>query len=288
MNSNGPPAKAAAPKPFRRVLLALLLLGSLFYLVALVTVALEQRRLIYHPRAFSSADADEAALHVRLERWTNSAGAAIGWKRPSPTQPARGRVLVAYGNASYGIGCAHYADEIQAAAAFDVFILEYPGYGDRPGSPGETSLFRAADEALPLLGTNVPVYLVGESLGSGVAAYLAGTYPDRVAGAMLLSPYNRLADVAQYQMPIFPARVLLLDRFPSEDYLKHYRGPVGVMVDGWDVVVPAKFGLRLYHGYAGPKRLWEYPRGNHISIGEPPVKFWKAVVDFWQTNALRN
>ena len=41
---------------------------------------------------------------------------------------------------------------------------------------------------MQLLGTNRPVYLVGESFGSGVAAYLAGTRPDRVAGLMLLSP----------------------------------------------------------------------------------------------------
>jgi hypothetical protein len=26
--------------------------------------------------------------------------------------------------------------------------------------------------------------------------------------------------VAQYQMPIFPAALLLVDRFPSEDYLR--------------------------------------------------------------------
>jgi pimeloyl-ACP methyl ester carboxylesterase len=288
MNPIAPPSKPASRKLLSRALSVVLLAGSIFYLIALVATAMAQRRMIYHPGVFTPADADQMALNARLERWTNTTGAAIGWKRLSPAQPAQGRVLVVYGNASVAIGCAHYADDIQSVAPFDVFILEYPGYGDRPGSPNEKSLFRAADEALPLLGTNVPVYLVGESLGSGVAAYLAGTHPDRVAGLMLLSPYNRLADVAQYQMPIFPVRLLLLDRFPSEDYLKHYHGPVGMMVDGWDVVVPAKFGLRLYHGYAGPKRLWEYPHGNHISIGEPPVKFWKSVVDFWQTNAVRN
>jgi adenosylhomocysteinase len=62
-----------------------------------------------------------------------------------------------------------------------------------------------------------------------------------------------------------------------------YHGPVGVMVDGRDQVVPEKFGLRLYNDYAGPKQLWEFPQGGHIEIAEPPEKLWKEVTEFWQT-----
>jgi pimeloyl-ACP methyl ester carboxylesterase len=205
-------------------------------------------------------------------------------KRLASQQPAAGQVLITYGNGSWTVGCAHYVDDIQSRAAFDVFILEYPGYADRAGSPSQKSIFRAADEALRLLGTNQPVYLVGESLGSGVAAYLAGTHPDRIAGIILLSPYNRLTSVAQDHMPLLPVWLLLVDRFPSEDYLRNYHGPVGIMVDGRDEVVPEEFGLRLYDRYAGPKRLWSFPDGDHISIMEPPEKFWGEVLDFWRTN----
>ncbi len=48
-----------------------------------------------------------------------------------------------------------------------------------------------------LLSTNQPIYLVGESLGTGVATYLAGTYSNKIAGVILISPFNRLTDVAQ-------------------------------------------------------------------------------------------
>ena len=76
----------------------------------------------------------------------------------------------------------------------------------------------------------------------------------------------------------------MVDRYPSQDYLRRYHGPVGIMVDGRDTVVPEKFGRRLYDGYPGPKRLWRFPEGNHISIPEPPAKFWGEVLNFWQTN----
>ena len=277
MGQSSERSKPATGKRFR---LALLICVAL-YLVACVGCASWQRRLIYYPPVFTTEQVDAFARAAKLDRWRDPAGQAVGMKRLSPTQPAEGRVLIVYGNGSCATACARYADVIQKAAALDVFILEYPGYADRAGAPSQQSLFRAADEGLRLLGTNGPVYLAGESLGTGVAAYLAGTYPERVAGAVLFAPYNRLADVAQYHVPILPVDWLLVDRFPSEDYLRRYHGPVGIFVGGKDNVVPEKFGRRLYEGYAGPKRIWEFPEANHWTVTERTPPEWKEIVDFW-------
>ena len=194
--------------------------------------------------------------------------------------------MILYGNASTATGCEHYINDIQSVAGFDVFILEYPGYEDRPGSPSQSSLFSAADEAFRMLSANRPIYLVGESLGSGVASYLAGTYSNNIAGLVLISPYNCLTDVAQNQYPLLPVRCLLMDRFPSEKYLRQYHGKVGISVDGCDTRVPEKFGLRLYNSYGGPKKLWEFRDGVHCGIGAEPPKFWREAVLFLQTNSL--
>ncbi|MBU6408967.1 MAG: alpha/beta hydrolase [Verrucomicrobia bacterium] len=258
-----------------------------FYLAACVFLFLLQRRIIYQPPVLTPAQEDQMAAAGRLDIWTNAAGDCIGVKRLSPRQPALGSVLVLHGNADDAAGAGYYADSIQMIAAFNVFIVEYPGYGDRPGTPTEASLFQAADGAFQLLDTNRPIYLVGESLGTGVAAYLAGAHLHQVAGVVLLSPFDRLADVAQYHYPIFPARWLLLDRFPSENYLRQYRGPVGMVVDGHDDVVPEESSFRLYNACAGPKRLWKFAQGGHIQIMEPSAEFWRQVVGFWQTNGKR-
>ena len=275
------------PRPapmLRKRMVRTLWLLILIYLVVGVAVAGLQRRMIYHPPVFTPQQVDHMAQAAGLERWKDSNGESIGLKHLSPRQPATGSVLIVYGNASYAVGCAHCADAIQSVAALDIFILEYPGYADRSGSPGQGSLFRAAGEGLEMLPTNKPIYLVGESLGSGVAAYLAGTHPGKVAGMVLISPYNRLTDLAQFHMPIFPVRLMLIDRFPSEDYLRNYHGPVGMVVDGHDMVIPKKFGLRLYDGYAGRKQVWDFPTGEHGAIAEPPHKFWQEVIEFWRTN----
>lgn len=264
-----------------RILKLFLLFSLAMYLAACLVVAIGQRHVIYIPPHFTNEQVDTLAKEARLDRWRDASGQAIGFKRLSPKQPAIGQVLVAYGNGSCATGCAHYVDDIQNVAALDVYILEYPGYADRAGVPTEESLFCAADQAMQMLNTNLPTYILGESLGTGVASYLASTQPKQVAGLVLLSPYDCLANVAQYRFPFLPARFLLLDRFPSADYLRNYHGPIAVVVDGRDDVVPEVFGKQLYDSYAGPKRLWEFSGGFHVTIMEPAVKFWKEVLDFW-------
>jgi uncharacterized protein len=283
MNQCDRKGKFTFREQFRR---GLLLFAGLYFFIC-AGCATFQRRLIYYPSVFTRAQVDQMAQQAGLERWTNSAGQFVGLKRPSAKQPAQGSVMIMYGNGSTAIGASHYADEIQAVAPLDVFILEYPGYEDRPGSPSQKSLFNAAAEAFQTLPTGQPIYLVGESLGSGVASYLAGTYPDKIAGVILISPFNSLTDVAQAHFPVLPVRLFLADRFPSEKYLRNYRGKLGATVDGKDTVVPEKFGLRLFNGYAGPKKLWQFPEGGHCQIMQPPSEFWKEVVKFWQSDSVR-
>lgn len=254
------------------------------YVLVCVLMAIFQRSFIYYPSVFNRQEVDEMARSAELERWTNSSGQFIGMKRLSLKQPADGSAMITYGNGSTASGSAHYADDIQGVAALDIFILEYPGYEDRPGRPSQKSLLSAADEAFLALPTKRPVYLVGESLGTGVASYLAGTYSNRIAGILLISPFNSLVDAAQSHYPVLPVALLLKDRFPSETYLRNFKGKVGITVDGKDTVVPEKLGNRLFQGYAGPKKLWTFPDGGHCEITMQPSIFWKEVIDFWQSD----
>lgn len=268
---------------FKRTAKLFFVLGFTAYLVLCTFMAFGQRSFLYFPQVLSSATVDQMAQSAGLQRWTNAAGANIGFVRRAPQPPAQGCVVIMYGNGNTATQCAHYADDLQKAAALNIYILEYPGYEDRPGKPTEKSLFAAAAEGLQMLPTNQPVYLLGESLGSGVASYLAGTFPDRIAGVLLISPFNSVETVAKYHYPILPVSLILQDKFRSDHYLLNYHGKVGISVDGLDNVVPEKFGLRLYNGYAGPKKLWQFPNGGHCQIGEPQSDFWKEVAAFWQT-----
>jgi len=259
-----------------------LVIGS--YLAAAVLIYWQQRRLIYFPPELPPQVVEQQARTDRLEPWRNNKGQNIGWKRLSPTRPAVGQVLILHGNAGSAVYCGHYADSIQQVAPLDVFMLEYPGYSGRPGSPNEHSLYEAAEDGLALLVAPGPVYLLGESLGTGVAAYLAGGHPETVSGLILLAPYNSLVAVGQSKMRIFPINLLMKDRFPAEAHLRNYQGPIAFLVVNDDQVVPAKFGRALHEAYSGPKRLWELPRGNHEAILTQPPEWWREALGFLRQN----
>src|SRR2546426_176397 len=124
MSSSVPPAKAT----LRRRCLRTLLLCAAVYVLAGVGCASFQRRMIYFPAVLTPEQVEGLARSERLERWRSASGECIGWKRPCPTQPAQGRVLILHGNAGCAFQAGHYADALQQAAPLDVFIVEYPGY----------------------------------------------------------------------------------------------------------------------------------------------------------------
>lgn len=278
------PPSLRSKAPVRKYLVGGLKVSAALYLLVCIGCASFQRRMIYFPPVLTSQQVEQTAQSQRLELWRAPDGRAVGCKRLSPVRPAQGQLLILHGNAGCAVFCGQYADRIQQAAPLDVFMLEYPGYADRPGKPTERTLDESADEAFLLLATNGPVYLVGESLGTGVAAYLAGRYPDKVGGLIMLAPFNRLSAVAQAHMRILPVSLLLCDRFPAADNLCTYPGPLAVLVAGHDTVIPARFGRRLYDGFAGPKRLWEFPEGNHGTVMVQPVEVWKEILDFCRRN----
>jgi pimeloyl-ACP methyl ester carboxylesterase len=253
---------------------------GVFYLLLVVVIVLFQRRLLYVPTLMNPKVAEQIARREGFEAWRNTANQIIGWHWPAGAT-SNGVVLIVHGNAGCAVDRSYFAEPIRAGGSVDVFVLEYPGYGVRDGSPSEASLLTAAEEAFNELPTNGPIFIVGESLGTGVAAHLAKRYGPRISGLILFAPYNDLASVAQEKMPILPVRLLLQDRFNSAEWLREYRGPVAIVLAEADEIIPAKFGRRLYDGYSGPKKLETIPAAHHNEIGIRSPEWWRDIFEFW-------
>lgn len=255
------------------------------YVAMVLTVGCVQRKLIYHPPALAPGEQDATVARAGLQSWTNAAGARIGWWRPG-SRRSSGSVLVVHGNAGAAAERSYLLDPIQQATGMDAYVLEYPGFSGRPGKPTQSTLTAAADEGLSILSSaGRPVFVVGESLGTGVAAHLAGRHPQKVTGVILLTPFNALADAAGYHYPWLPVRWLLLDPYPSEVWLASYPGPVGVVVGTADRVVPAELGRRLYDGYPGRKRLWSFAGEDHWEASHRPPEWWMEAFGFLRGGA---
>src|SRR5690606_9415565 len=102
-----------------------------------------------------------------------------------------------------------------------------------------------------------PVLLIGESLGAGVAAAAArAAGPEAgISGLLLITPWDRLANVAAHHYPWLPVNWLLKDRYESVSNLAAARLPVTVVVASDDRIVPARYGLALHESLPPPKTL---------------------------------
>jgi pimeloyl-ACP methyl ester carboxylesterase len=271
------------PRWPRRLLLGLLRVIAAVYLLIVLLLVGFQRQLLFLPDKMPMDAAIRTAAESGLRPWVDTAGGFLGW-RCLAGLPAAGSVLVVHGNGGSALDVAHLAATIHEAADLDVYLLEYPGYGPREGTPTETSLLAAADAAFENLPANRPAYVVSESLGTGVAAHLAQKYPARVAGLVMFVPYDRLASVAQSHYPFVPAYFLLRDRFAPVDWLKDYRGPVKIVIAGADEVIPPVRGQKLYDAYPGPKSLQIIPGAGHGNPSWQSPQWWRETLTFLQAS----
>jgi pimeloyl-ACP methyl ester carboxylesterase len=256
---------------------------AIVYGVFLICGCAWQRKLLYFPTKLSNAEANLLAAEEGFIPWENGAGEIIGWRIPANGAPT-GSVLIVHGNAGCALNRNYIARPIHDAGAVDVFVLEYPGYGARPGSPSQKSWLAAGAEALSTLPNDKPIYLVSESIGTGVAAYLAGTHSPEVVGLLLFVPFDNLASLAQSKMPLLLPYFFLRDRYDPAAWLKDYRGPVKIVLAGRDEIIPPKFGQRLFDSYAGPKARQIFPDEGHNDIAAQPAEWWCEVFEFWQAN----
>lgn len=189
----------------------------------------------------------------------------------------KGTIIVFHGNAGSAADRDFYTGMFRPLG-YRVILAEYPGYGGRPGKPGERVFLNAAREALHLAFNEFggPVYLIGESLGCGVVTWLAGHTSVPVEGILLFTPWDTLASVARERAPSFIVGLALKDRYDSVANLRTYSKKVAIVGAGLDDIIPVGHARALFDSYAGQKRMWVIPHAGHndwpLIIGNDMIK----------------
>ncbi len=243
-------------------------------------VFLMQRRLLYLPDRMTEEAALSRAARLGLSPWRDERGALRGW-RAAPDGPIGARLLVLHGNAGSTLDRAYYPAAL-VPQGLEVILFEYPSYGSRPGSPSLEALSSAAAEAIRGLAGEgpEPVGLIGESLGSGVAARVVALRPGVVHALLLVTPFARLADVVRMHYPFLPS-FLLRDRYDPVSDLADLSGPALVLVAGQDEVVSAGQGRLLFEALRGPKWFVVQEGSTHNGLDlRPSLPLWREAVAF--------
>ena len=75
-------------------------------------------------------------------------------------------------------------------------------------------------------------------------------------------------------------RVMLELRFAGKPLL--IAGKSSIVVGTVDHVVPAKLGRKLFDGYTGSKKLWEFPHDNHNDVFTTLPAIGRQLLQLWQ------
>ncbi|MGB0127241.1 MAG: alpha/beta hydrolase [Rhodocyclaceae bacterium] len=237
-----------------------------------------QNRLIYYPDNIPLAAAVEEARRSGFAPWPSEADFR-GWVR-EPEGTVRATAVLFHGNAGHAGHRAWYGG-ILLPHGLRLILAEYPGYGPRSGAPGERALVADATEIVRLAQRQFPgpLLLVGESLGAGVAAAAAAR--GEVLAVLLITPWDRLDQVARHHYPWLPVSLLLNDRYDSVEQLSAYRGRIAVVVAAQDSIVPPERGKALFERLAAPKHIWTIPGAEHNDwMMHVDGEWWRSVVGF--------
>ncbi len=251
-----------------RWILFLIFLYSLMVLL----VYLGQRRLLYFPEDWRPSE--EYLRANGLRSWPSETDYR-GFLSRDPLGESKGTVVVFHGNAGAAWQRLYYPAALERLG-YRVLLAEYPGYGGRPGEPSETVLVADARETVEKAYREFgePIFLWGESLGCGVVSGVLAQSSVPIAGAVLLTPWSSLPDLAQRLYWFLPARWLVKDKFDNVANLKAYRGRVAVVLAGRDEVIPLPLGQRLYESLAGTKRRWVFEGAGHNNWPADPAESW--------------
>jgi len=236
------------------------LIAALGYLLVCLYVFIRQRAMLYHPQAFSEEQMLQRAHEAGMSRWLDKSGKPLGWMAGGDADEIP--VVIFQGNAGNALDRLFLIERLRKAGARGrIHVADYPGYGSAPGKPTQRSLTEMAQRALDAMPGSALV--VGESLGTGVAAQGATSRPDKVRGLILITPFESMASAAAYHYPWLPVRALLLDRFDSAAALKNFTNPVAIIVADDDETTPPDGARRLFAALTGSKKLFDVKNAGH-------------------------
>tara|TARA_R110000868_G_scaffold411733_1_gene708249 strand:+ start:81776 stop:82585 length:810 start_codon:yes stop_codon:yes gene_type:complete len=120
-----------------------------------------------------------------------------------------------------------------------IATMNYRSYGRSEGNPTQETLFADALAFTQYIKTTFPkskMYIMGISLGTGVATYVAANL--NVDGVLLFTPYDSLLKIAKIDYPYLPTSWLLKHPFNSLEYIQKITAPTAIMIAENDTVIP--------------------------------------------------
>ena len=182
-----------------------------------------------------------------------------------PDSVRKGIVLYFHGNRQNINRYAKYATNF-TRNGYEVWMMDYPGYGKSTGKRSEQVLY---DDALLLYKMAISkvslehIILYGKSLGTGIAAQLASVRDCR--RLILETPYYSMDALAKYYFFIYPVIPMSKYTIPTYRNFELIKAPITIFHGTKDQVIPYKQAKWLANKKPGTE-LITIEKGKHNNL----------------------
>ena len=233
--------------------------------VAVIAIAyFSQERMIFYPTALEPKYKFQLSLSSE-ENFTDT-GNEIVHSLLVQAPHSKGLVLYFHGNAGNIREWSSVAQEIALRVHWDVWIMDYPGYGKSTGTiHSQEQLLNSARQVFDQAKTEFPnkrIVVFGRSIGSGIAVKIAAEKP--VQGLVLETAYLSISRLTQNMYPWIPLFAL---KYPlsSEEWILQVKAPVLALHGDQDEIIPFEHGEQL-SALAAQATFVRIPDGRHNNL----------------------
>ena len=221
-------------------------IGSIYLLICILVFAF-QEKLLFHPEAIPKTENYTYNQNFVEKNYTVTTDVELNTLlfKSDSTWEDRKLIFYIHGN-SETLATAGGVASTYTNQGYDFFVYDYRGFGKSDGSiDSESELFADAQILYSNLSKQYKeenVTIVGYSIGTGVAAWLAGkNSPERL---ILQAPYFSMKDMMIVKYPILPTFLL---RYPLEtnECLKEMKCPIYIFHGDKDAVIPYSSSEKL-------------------------------------------
>lgn len=188
-----------------------------------------------------------------------------------PAGNAKGVVLYFHGNRRNISWYEKYSSTF-TRNGYEIWMLDYPGYGKSTGELTEKILYDWALTTYKLARTRFSpdsIVIYGKSLGTGVASQLAAVRDCRYL--LLETPYYDCASVIGQYAPIYPLKQMMHFKLPVHEYLKKVTAPVVIFHGTDDGVITYRNAKRLKPLLKPNDQFVTIEEGSHNDLSKFPI-----------------
>jgi fermentation-respiration switch protein FrsA (DUF1100 family) len=252
----------------------------LLSLLALISILLAGcNGVFFYPDSYEEHSPEQLGLKYKDVYFQADDGTRLhAWFLPAQGT-AQGTILFLHGNAE-NISTHIMSVFWLPARGFNVFLIDYRGYGASEGKPSEEGVQEDVNAAMRTLLTRPGVdpdrlVIFGQSLGGSIAIYNVAHSPYRrhIRALAVESAFASYRDIAREKLASFwltwplqyPLSWLISDKYsPAAVVAQISPIPLLIIHGDHDEIVPVSNARRLFELAREPKQLWIVPDGGHI------------------------